>query len=426
MSDATAPDLVGVPRPDGTTGSTAASPVTSPAGSPLGSPTDGSADSSGNGSGDPLDAAIAHYARMLLNTAVAGTPPSAADTRVGRALGRACARSAVPLHLVVKHCTAEATDICYRLSRLQHDQHHHGPPGLRHDPAAALRVASERALAALISGYEDDDPGAPGPDDRSRAWFLVDLLADRIPAYELAGRAAQVGFPLGVEFAVVVTGGQSRPAVEQVVRALQNVGRAPGARTCLVAPYEDTVVALVPTAPSTGSAACRAVARSVERALRPVRQHAPGLRIALGRPRAGGPGLRASYQEACEALEFGLHTGADALDPYASDLLLRRVLVRDHTAIRDLVASVLTPLTKARQGPAPLLDTLETYFAVGCTSTRAAEALHLSVRAVTYRLARVQALTGHDVNVPAQRFVLEAALRGARALNWPQRPLPED
>ena len=56
--------------------------------------------------------------------------------------------------------------------------------------------------------------------------------------------------------------------------------------------------------------------------------------------------------------------------------------------------------------------------------THAARQLHLSVRAVTYRLSRVQALTGYDPANPADWFTLHAAVLGARLLGWPRRELP--
>ena len=82
------------------------------------------------------------------------------------------------------------------------------------------------------------------------------------------------------------------------------------------------------------------------------------------------------------------------------DLLIYRVLFRDQPAIVDLVHSVLDPLREARGGPRPLLDTLEAYFASGGVNTATALRLHLSVRAVTYRLDRVRTLTAHDLRRP--------------------------
>jgi DNA-binding PucR family transcriptional regulator len=48
----------------------------------------------------------------------------------------------------------------------------------------------------------------------------------------------------------------------------------------------------------------------------------------------------------------------------------------------------------------------------------------MSVRTVTYRLARVKTLTGHDATDAAQRFALQVAVLGARLLDWPAQELP--
>jgi DNA-binding PucR family transcriptional regulator len=133
-----------------------------------------------------------------------------------------------------------------------------------------------------------------------------------------------------------------------------------------------------------------------------------------------------SYEEAREALRFAdrLRLGEVVVD--AADMLIYRVLIRDQAAIVDLVEAVLTPLQQVRGGAEPLLKTLETYFATGEVATEAARRLHMSVRTVTYRLAKVKTLTGYDPADPAQRFTLHAAVLGARLLDWPSHPLPAD
>jgi DNA-binding PucR family transcriptional regulator len=73
-----------------------------------------------------------------------------------------------------------------------------------------------------------------------------------------------------------------------------------------------------------------------------------------------------------------------------------------------------------------LLQTLLVYFDAGDVATEAARRLHVSVRTVTYRLARVSQLTGYSVSRPDQRFSLHAAVLGARLLERPARPLPVD
>ena len=58
-------------------------------------------------------------------------------------------------------------------------------------------------------------------------------------------------------------------------------------------------------------------------------------------------------------------------------------------------------------------------------ATAAAARLHLSVRAVTYRLDRVKSLTGFDPLDPAHRYTLQTAVLGAKLLDWPERHLPD-
>jgi DNA-binding PucR family transcriptional regulator len=100
------------------------------------------------------------------------------------------------------------------------------------------------------------------------------------------------------------------------------------------------------------------------------------------------------------------------------------LLLRDQPAIVDLVPAVLSPLTQARFGAGPLLETLDAYFATGGVATDSANHLHVAVRTVTYRLDRVKTLTGYDPADPAHRFTLQAAVLGAKMLNWPHEPLP--
>jgi DNA-binding PucR family transcriptional regulator len=77
------------------------------------------------------------------------------------------------------------------------------------------------------------------------------------------------------------------------------------------------------------------------------------------------------------------------------------------------------PLTQARGGAAPYLETLTVLFDNQGNYTATAREPHLSVRAVTYRLDRIRSLTGYHPGEPTQRFTLHAAVLGARLLDWP-------
>ena len=145
--------------------------------------------------------------------------------------------------------------------------------------------------------------------------------------------------------------------------------------------------------------------------------------ITLGRARPGAGGVFASYEEAQDARELALRLRIEQPVVAAKDLLVYRMLLRDRPAITDLVNATLKPLMNARGGAAPLLDTLAAYYETGGNTTETARRLHLSVRAVTYRLERVTALTGSDPTNPADRFTLNTAVLGAKLLDWPRRPL---
>jgi sugar diacid utilization regulator len=143
----------------------------------------------------------------------------------------------------------------------------------------------------------------------------------------------------------------------------------------------------------------------------------------VGRSYPGPSGVARSYEEAAEALDVAQRLGLPEPVADAADLLIYQVLLRDREAITDLVRTVLTPLDAARGGAAPLLATLAAYFSHGGVAAAAARDLHLSVRAVTYRLARVRDLTGRDPTVPADALTLQVAVIGARLLDWPATPL---
>jgi len=109
---------------------------------------------------------------------------------------------------------------------------------------------------------------------------------------------------------------------------------------------------------------------------------------------------------------------------HAADLLVFPVLLRDQAAITDLVRTVLGPLDGARGGAQPLLDTLAAFFDCHGNHAATARRLSISTRAVSYRLDRIHRLTGYAATQPTQRFTLEAAVLGARLLDWPATALP--
>ncbi|WP_283137808.1 PucR family transcriptional regulator [Rhizohabitans arisaemae] len=280
-------------------------------------------------------------------------------------------------------------------------------------PIAALR----RTILTLMDGYEAAQRAAIRKEVEARREFIHDLLHGR--AERLAERAEHFGLALAEAYTVTVARpAQSPIGADPVIRRIEHLMIARFGSHNVLVTGEDGL--LVCVSPGTLPAAVGEFTHHVRAALE------PGWRIGVGRPHHGPGGVVTSYREACGAVELGDRLGLRAPVLKAADLLVFPVLLRDRAAIEDLVGSVLAPLRQARGGPGPLLATLEAVFAAQGNQSAAARRLGISSRAVTYRLERIRRLTGFSPDDPTQRFTLEAAVLGARLLDWPEHPFPHD
>jgi sugar diacid utilization regulator len=292
---------------------------------------------------------------------------------------------------------------------------------------AVLRAADD-AVAAAAEGFERALLTVARREEAERREFFDDLLSGRGRVGDLIVRGDQLGMRLAGPHQVVVAGSAAagvtlNPAGVEVGAV---VADAASPSPALVATRGGRIVAV--TGAADGKEADR-VARALARLLpqAPAEtgpETSPPWRIVVGRPYPGPSGVVRSYEEAAEALDVAERLGLPEPVASAEDLLVYQVLLRDRTAITDLVRTVLMPLGAARGGAAPLLATLVAYFARGGVAAAAARDLHLSVRAVTYRLARVRDLTGRDPARAADALTLQVAVIGARLLDWPATPLP--
>jgi sugar diacid utilization regulator len=322
------------------------------------------------------------------------------------------------------------------------------PTAVRAAGLAVLRAADD-AVAAAAEGFERALLTVARREEAERREFFDDLLSGRGRAGDLIVRGDRLGLRLAGPHQVVVAGPAAAGAALNPagVEVEAVVAGAAAPSPALVATRGGRVVAI--TGAADGREADR-VARALARLLAQARPgtgptpagtgqapagagHAPAgegaepsppWRIVVGRPYPGPSGVVRSYEEAVEALDIAERLGLPEPVASAEDLLVYQVLLRDRTAITDLVRTVLLPLGAARGGAAPLLATLAAYFAHGGVAAAAARDLHLSVRAVTYRLARVRGLTGRDPGLPADALTLQVAVIGARLLDWPATPLP--
>lgn len=342
---------------------------------------------------------LAGYAQLLAEVSVTGRRLTRAELETRRALGEHAAEAGHELRALVNAHLA-ATRAAWPET-----------PG----SADCTLAAVQQVVDAFAEGYGRAQRLAVRQEEAARREFIDDLLYGRSDLGRLAERAERFGLRLSHTHAVAVVQGpapydESAPVPRQVERAM--ISRF-GDRNILLTTKAGRMLCV---APGDQDDVLTHFAKQSYAA-------AEGARAAIGRPQPGAGGVVQSYEEALNTLELAERLNLEGPLLRAADLLVYPVLTRDRQAMADLVLDALGPLTKARGGPRPLLDTLSTYFDCGCVAAEAARRLSLSVRALTYRLERIHQLTGADPANPAQRYMLQTAVIGARLLDWPDKEL---
>lgn len=293
------------------------------------------------------------------------------------------------------------------------------PPSPTDAQAAAQTLLDgiRAAVPVLVEGYQNAGQRLIRQEETVRREFIDDLLRGDADVAGLVQRAEPFGIDLSASHQVVLAGprGDARVGERDATILEREMIERYGDRDVLVTTKGGYLVALVPAGATDSDV--DEPARRVHAALSRGTRSKPW-RAAVGRPYPGAYGVARSYEEAREAIILAerLHPDADMVP--TRDLLIYRVLGRDRVALNDLVQSVLTPLNQVRGGAAQLITTLEAYFDSGEVATVTARRLHVSVRTVTYRLAKIAKLTGYDPAVPNQRLTLQASIVGARLLSW--------
>lgn len=287
--------------------------------------------------------------------------------------------------------------------------------------AQAVLAALQRSITALLDGYADAQDDAVREQDNAWREFLNDLLSGHGDPVRLNEAAQRFGVLLAGQHVVAVVKA-STPFAEDdpAIRALeQALVERFGYHNVLVASKEGLLVGVLPST-------LRGAAGEFAHQMVGILGTRTGWQIGVGRPHSGPGGVMRSFDEARNAVHLAAKLGVRTPVVNAADLLVFPVLLRDSAAITDLVHTVLGPLSEARGGAQPLIDTLAAFFEHHCNTTATARKLHLSVRTVSYRLDRIKALTGYTPTEPTQRFTLEAAVLGARLLDWPASPLTDE
>ena len=368
---------------------------------------------------------LGDYLTLLADAAISGRKPHPSELDAVGLLGRRAAELGVSAGSAVQLYLCAARRLWGEL-----------PMVIRSRNSAAVRAAAEAvlhvvdaAVASLAEGYTEARRQMVRWEETLRREFIEDLLRGDADLGRLVERAEPFGLDMTRPHQVALAAPTGR--LDHAEAAINSLERAVvhrvGDRDVLVATKDGWIVVIAPAdadlpappgphpaAPKLGDFMLAELNRSARG--RP-------WRVSVGRPYRGSYGIPRSYEEAREGLTMAVRLRLDTPVIHAEQLLIYRVLLRDQPAITDLVQSVLGPLVSARGGAEPLLTTLDAYFATGAVSTETARRLHLSVRAVTYRLDRIRTLTGYDPTDPTQRFTIQAAVLGARLLGWPQHEL---
>ncbi len=279
-----------------------------------------------------------------------------------------------------------------------------------HAHAAELLTATTALLDAAITGFHQRLRAELSDHDSQRTEFVNDLLTGRADPGHLAERAHRYGIRLSGTHLVTIAAAAGM--TETIVRDIDNMLAARYGDGNTLTTMRGTQLVCI----STGG--LRGLPAELAHHLLS-RLGAGTWQIGVGRAHPGINGINTSLTEARNTLDLAAKLGFTTPVLHAADLLVFPVLLRDRDAITDLVTTVLGPLQNAHGGAKSYLDTLTVLFDNQGNYTATARALHLSVRAVTYRLDRIHALTGYHPGEPTQRFTLHTAVLGARLLGWP-------
>ncbi|MCJ0980662.1 helix-turn-helix domain-containing protein [Rhodococcus sp. ARC_M12] len=377
-----------------------------------------------------LDVALlGSFLDVLTDAVDAGVPLSRAQLREFRSQGDAAARAGVALRALLDLYLTSAWRLWRELPAVVAAAD--DPAGVVTAGEVMLRAVDD-AVAELAEGFQLARRTLVRAEVLARREFVDDLLSGTSDVAGVLGRAQTFGLDLSSPHVVAVVT-SSKPftdassAIGLVERSVQG---SKGDAELLVATKQGRLILVFP-APDLEAVdhVLTRVGRVLTTSSAPVSRESVDLRrrgeygrtqIGVGRARSGAVGVAASYREALDALDLASSLGLDAPVVDARDLLVYRVLISDRAAIADLVDTLLTPLLGARGGAGPLLETLQAYFDTGANTASTARRMHLSVRAVTYRLSRIKDLTGQNVGNPVEAFALHTAVLGAKLLDWPE------
>jgi DNA-binding PucR family transcriptional regulator/putative methionine-R-sulfoxide reductase with GAF domain len=278
----------------------------------------------------------------------------------------------------------------------------------------AVELSKERAAAEV--------------ERRLRGDLVEEVLAgglDNEEAERLARQAERLGHRLPHHaWALVLEPDDARSEAEMATRGrldrldavLGDLVRrqVPGALTVV---RSASAVVLVPEEAAADLSAAERLAELLLAAATPVLRPAT-VSVGIGNLAKSVAELARSHVEARQALRLSRRAGTQSrVTSYRSLGAFRLLLeVQSPEALRGFVSELLGPLLKyAESRETPLLETLEALAAARWVRRAAARALGIHINSMTYRIERIQALTGLALDDPETRVAVAIALR-ARAM----------
>jgi sugar diacid utilization regulator/putative methionine-R-sulfoxide reductase with GAF domain len=358
----------------------------------------------GRAPGAPQEASDGMPARIQVPAAgaarevrvIAGRPPRPLDVVPVRA-------GADMLGLLVVGVDGEAVEGEGRLRALEHGS-----------TVLALELAKERAAAEVerrLRGdlVEEVLAGGLEADEAERIARQAERLGHRLP--QRAWVVVLEADDDKTEAALAARGRQDRldGALSGLIRS-----RMPGALTLV---RSASAVFLVPDELASDLAAVEKLAGQILTAAVPVMKPGTGS-VGIGNLAQGVGELARSHIEARQALRLTRRAGGRGrVASYRSLGAFRLLLeVQSPEALRRFVDELLGPLLKyAQPRDTPLLDTLEALSGARWVRRAAARKLGIHINSMTYRVERIESLTGLQLDDPETRVAVSIALR-ARAM----------
>jgi sugar diacid utilization regulator len=284
------------------------------------------------------------------------------------------------------------------------------------EPAAQLLAAASGILALQLSRHRERYE----TEQRLHRQFLIDLLRPGTDQGELMARASLLGLDLQSPRTVCCMGIHvgpkalsARPPV-LTGRALEIVEQAVTRRfpRSIAILHGAAAVILVPQSRPDREA----LVQGLRAALADATQALTGMQLSagLGAVCLTPDDYAGSYQDAALALELARCRPAGGVILAREQLGIYGMLARslDPEGLRSCILPMLAPLLRSDdQRGTEHLRTLRVYLAHDRHLQRTADALHLHVNSLRYRLHRIEQLLAVDLHNPDDLFHLELAVR---------------